>query len=92
MFLNAIAAPESGGRYNIKNGGSTFGSYDQFPAGIGAGGTSSASGRYQFTKDTWDDLRAKYGFKDFSPVTQDRAAWALASDRYRAKTGADLGA
>lgn len=91
-LLDTIAGPESGGQYNIKNGGSTFGDYSKFPDGIGAGGTSTAAGRYQITKATWDDLQKKYPgiLTDFSPKSQDMAAWLLASDRYRDATGGNL--
>lgn len=88
-FLDTLAGPESGGRYDIKNGGSTFSGFQQFPSGVGPGGSSSASGRYQFTEGTWKELQRKYPgtLTDFSPKSQDAAAWLLASDRYRAATG-----
>lgn len=91
-FLDTIAGPESGGRYNIKNGGSSFSDFSQFPNGIGPGGTSTAAGRYQITKGTWDDLQKKYPgmLGDFSPKNQDAAAWILARDRYKTSTGGDL--
>lgn len=38
---------------------------------------STATGAYQFLQDTWGELQGKYGFKDFSPYTQDLAAIAL---------------
>jgi muramidase (phage lysozyme) len=91
-FLNTLSMPESGGEYNIKNGMTKFSDFSQFPEGVGPGGTSTASGRYQFTSETWKDLQKKYPgqFNDFSPVTQDRGAWAKASDSYRENTGRDL--
>ncbi len=92
-FLDTLAGPESGGRYDLKNGGSTFNDFSRFPDGIGPGGTTTASGRYQITKDTWSDLQKKYPgmLGDFSPKNQDAAAWLLARDRYAAGSGgADL--
>lgn len=89
-FLKTLSGPESGGNYNIKNGGSQFDDYSKFPEGIGPKGTSTASGRYQFVEGTWREQAAKHGYKDFSPATQDKAAWTYAEEVYRAKTGADL--
>ena len=90
-FLNAIAGGESGGQYNIRytpKGGATFDDLSRHP-GIfepGPHGRSSAAGRYQFTRTTWDRL----GGGDFSPAQQDRRAWQLAQQDYRARTGRDL--
>lgn len=39
--------------------------------------TTSAAGRYQFLKGTWDGLVRQYGFKDFGPKNQDLGAVAL---------------
>jgi muramidase (phage lysozyme) len=86
-FLNTIAGPESTGRYNVLNGGEEFSDLSQHPNRVGKNGRSTAAGRYQFTKATWDEYSKKLGLTDFSPKSQDRAAWALASDRYRAGSG-----
>ena len=91
-FLKTLSDPESGGAYDVKNGGSTFSDFSKFPQGIGPGGTSTASGRYQFTASTWADVSGQLGLKDFSPASQDKAAWYLASQEYRKKTGRDLAA
>jgi muramidase (phage lysozyme) len=89
-FLKTLSGPESGGRYDILNGGETFDTSGQHPNRIGRGGTSTAAGRYQFTAATWNEYAAKLGLTDMRPENQDRAAWALASDEYRKKTGRDL--
>lgn len=91
-FLNAIASPESGGDYNVRYGGENgpqqFEGFERHP-GIfekGPEGPSSAAGRYQFTKSTWDDM----GGGAFTPEMQDRRAWDLAAKRYKGWSGRDL--
>lgn len=39
--------------------------------------TTSAAGRYQFLRRTWDGLAKKYGFRDFGAENQDLGAIAL---------------
>lgn len=43
----------------------------------GSRSSSDASGRYQFMGYTWRELQKRWGFDDFSPATQDKAAVAL---------------
>lgn len=38
---------------------------------------TSAAGRYQFLRRTWDDVKQKYGLQDFGPRSQDIGALAL---------------
>ena len=90
-FLDAIAAPESGGRYNIRytpKGGTTFDGFDAHPRIFepGPAGPSSAAGRYQITATTYDRL----GGGKFGPSEQDDMAWRLANEDYKSRTGRNL--
>ena len=49
----------------------------QFRQTDGRTNFTTAAGRYQFLKDTWDGLSRQYGLKDFSPQSQDIGAIAL---------------
>lgn len=84
-FLDAIAAVEmeqSPNSYDMRNGGSTFDINQGHPGpSYGPGGTSSASGRYQFTFDTWYELHGNTN-PLMTPENQDAAAWKLAQQRY----------
>lgn len=83
--------------YNtIVGQGGKFESFADHPRVFGTR-ESTAAGRYQFTKTTWDDVVTRFNKKnpdspiaDFSPVNQDRAALFLASEDYRRRTGRDL--
>lgn len=89
-FLNAVALKESGGKYDVRNGGSTFDINAGHPGYTpGSGGTSSASGRYQFTYDTWLELNNGVN-APMTKANQDAAAWKLAQQRYKKSTGSDL--
>lgn len=101
-LLNLIAMHESAGDYNVIVGQGkaipgtpgSFESYAEHPRVVGmrtSAGPSTAAGRYQITATTWDYLRSKYpDLVDFSPVSQDRAAWRLAQTDYSKRTGRDL--
>lgn len=79
--------------YNTIVGGKKFESFADHPRVFGLG-NSSAAGRYQFTKTTWDLVVDKYNkenpdsrITDFSPLNQDRAALWLAKSDYKRRTG-----
>ena len=70
--------------YRRMFGGKLFDSFDDHPrqvqtAKLGKGGqiSSSAAGAYQFLSSTWRNLVKQWGFKDFSPHSQDLGAIAL---------------
>lgn len=97
-LLDAISGPESRGRYNVRFGGKTFSDYTDHPRtgreitrGPNKGKVSTAAGRYQITQTTWDTvIQPALNLPDFSPESQDIAAWYLAQKDYKRKRGSDL--
>lgn len=90
-FLDLIARAEGtygvgDNGYNILYGFGTFTNYAEHPnIRVTKGGlTSTAAGRYQFLKRTWDGLQNDLGLPDFSPNSQDIGAIELV----RQKSGA----
>jgi lysozyme len=50
-------------------------------AGFGPGCVSTAAGAYQINKPTWNRIAGKLGLPDFSPASQDAAAWELIREK-----------
>ena len=99
-FLDAVASGESPA-YNIRydgGKGTPFDSFDDHPrqleritAGPYRGQRSDAAGKYQMISTTWDKVAKPLGLPDFSPESQDMAAWQLANNSYGNLTkGRDL--
>lgn len=85
-FLRAIRYCEGtadAGGYSRLFGGGKFTSFAQHPNKPvtfkmkGKEYTSTAAGAYQHLYRTWSAQQKQYGFEDFSPLNQDRAAVAL---------------
>lgn len=93
FVLDQIAKGEAPS-YNTLYGGGTFSDMSRHPGIVmpiqGGRGVTTAAGRYQFLESTWDSEAKKLGLADFSPASQDSAAWDLAQTTYRATTGRDL--
>jgi len=88
-LLNAIAKTESGGDWNVIYGGQRFNDYSSHPgvmvtikSGPNKGQKSSAAGKFQITKTTYDRVAPKLGIADFSPESQKQIAWYLANEDY----------
>lgn len=91
-LLNAIAGTEAP-HYNTLHGGGSFEDFSDHPNApqpTADGKQSSAAGRYQFVYKTWKRAQAALGLEDFSPENQDRAAWWLAQEDYKSRTGRSL--
>lgn len=84
-FLDMIARFESGARYDIIYGGGTFTSYAAHPnvripffnPATGKQDISTAAGRYQINKPTYNLIAPALGISDFSPESQDAMAVGL---------------
>lgn len=93
LVLNTIAAGEAPD-YNTLYGGHRVTDLSQHPAIPipirGTNQTSTAAGRYQILKPTWDKAASALGLKDFRPDSQDEAAWWIAQNEYQKNTGRNL--
>jgi muramidase (phage lysozyme) len=90
-FLDAVASGESPA-YNIRYDGGKGAVFDSFAdhprqleritVGPYRGQRSDAAGKYQMISTTWDKVAKPLGLSDFSPESQDMAAWQLANNSY----------
>lgn len=99
QILSYIAQNETGrygdDAYRVIFGGHKFTSYEGHPRiKVPIPGRShwysTAAGRYQMLSGIWDAQAERLGLKDFSPASQDAAAWDLASRTYASHTGRSL--
>ena len=67
--------------YNRRNGGSHFFDMNRHPGPAARGAQSSASGAYQITLDTYNDLVKHGAPKDFSPQAQDELALQILREK-----------
>lgn len=89
-FLEAIAVSEGtfghgDDGYNVLVGGQLFHSYADHPRiliHLRPDLSSTAAGRYQILKATFDDLKKKLNLPDFSPASQDLAATELIREQH----------
>lgn len=87
MLRDAEGTSKTKNAYKTRFGGAVDESLDydgkptfvkkEFTQTDGKKNKSGAVGAYQFIEKTWNGLAKNYGFKDFSPRTQDLAAIAL---------------
>lgn len=94
-FLSALAAGESSGsnRYTQGVGGTDLSGAPTDEHGFptwGGFGNSHAAGAFQFQPRTFDQYADEYNLNFKSPADQNAAAWYLAQDTFKAKTGGDL--
>lgn len=89
QLLGVISGTESPD-YRTKNGGEKFSGFADHPRSVGAGGKSTAAGRYQMVRGTWDRVQQALNLPDFGPASQDVGAWWLAAQDFKTRTGRDL--
>lgn len=89
-FLDLISYTEGtqGNGYRTAFGGGQLRSLNDHPRYLktfkqtdGTLNKTSAAGRYQFVRKTWDGVARQYGLRDFSPQNQDLGAVALLFQR-----------
>jgi len=87
---DVLATPPGQPTRHLASGADGKPEYGHFP-NEGRLVPNSSAGRYQFKTEPWNDVvKAHPDVADFMPLNQNKAAWYLAADTYRTKTGRDL--
>lgn len=90
-FLDALSHGETKGDYALQYGDTPGqGTITDFTQHPGMRNGHSVAGRYQFKWSTWNTVKDKLDLPDFSPDSQDKAAWFLSKQLYKKSTGGDL--
>lgn len=82
-YLDFLAKAEGDPDYNTIVGGGKFNDYSKHPGVVGVTtkeGPSTAAGRWQITKTTYEDKAPKLGITDFGPESQKKIAVKLIED------------
>jgi muramidase (phage lysozyme) len=83
-YLEFLNKAEGSPDYNTIVGGGKFYDYSKHPDTVGAttkSGPSKAAGKWQITKETYNDIAPKLGITDFSPESQKKIALKLIQDK-----------
>ena len=83
-YLEFLNKAEGSPDYNTIVGGGKFYDYSKHPDTVGTTtkeGPSKAAGKWQITKQTYDDVAPKLGITDFSPESQKKIALKLIQDK-----------
>lgn len=83
-YLEFLNKAEGSPDYNTIVGGGKFYDYSKHPDTVGAitkSGPSRAAGKWQITKETYNDIAPKLGITDFSPESQKKIALKLIQDK-----------
>ena len=82
-FLDFLGKAE-GADFNVIVGGKKFDDFGKHPSVVGLTtkeGPSTAAGKFQITKTTYDQYAKKLGITDFSPESQEKIALAIIEDK-----------
>jgi hypothetical protein len=98
-FLSILALGETGanGSYTEGYGGVDLSGastdqygFPQYGGSVTSAGPTHPAGLFQFEPGTWDSVASSLGLNNFSPSSQNEAAWQYAQTTYANATGGDL--